>query len=470
MKTLGSPTWRRPLAVITVVALAAVCAGPSSVLAASPSADDPFGVEAGEVDVWAFTQAYGHDWIDRAAEKYNEMHADAGSHIAVPVTEHSGEALADLTTRFAAKDPPDVIWGVTTPYDVIPDDLAHDLNDLMAAPSLDDPSVPFGDTLEEGTQDAARYKGRQVAVVFNIGTGGVAFNQALLDENGWEYPETWDEMLALCEEIEATGRACWAYQGTAAANSTLGRLFLPLVYNHGGPEAVRALEALEPGAWQSDAVRAAAADVYALYENGYILDGNAGMTHTQAYTAWAQGDAVFLPGGTFLHAQTQDFLPPDFNMVMKPVPAVANGLGGPGAIRAYPQSLYLVVPKDAKHPNAGKEFIRVLMSQQIEHEFCDTIKVVVTVKGACDGVEFPSIGQSANEMFANTDEYWDTKYGVWYPQLDADTTDYFAALLTGDMTPDEFVDAAQQAADEIAADPDVVKFDPADFGGELATP
>lgn len=34
---------------------------------------------------------------------------------------------------------------------------------------------------------------------------GVLYNRDMFEEHGWEIPETWDEMIALCEEIQAEG-------------------------------------------------------------------------------------------------------------------------------------------------------------------------------------------------------------------------------------------------------------------------
>ena len=43
------------------------------------------------------------------------------------------------------------------------------------------------------------------SVPYVANAAGILYNRDMFEEHGWEIPETWDELLALCDEIEAEG-------------------------------------------------------------------------------------------------------------------------------------------------------------------------------------------------------------------------------------------------------------------------
>lgn len=43
------------------------------------------------------------------------------------------------------------------------------------------------------------------ALPYVANAAGMLYNKDMFEEHGWEIPETWDEFLALCEEIKASG-------------------------------------------------------------------------------------------------------------------------------------------------------------------------------------------------------------------------------------------------------------------------
>src|SRR5690606_9557099 len=88
-----------------------------------------------------------------------------------------------------------------------------DLGDLMAAPAYDTEGATFAETLVPGTQETGVYDGVQNVLAYALTVYGIWYNQAWMDEQGYTYPTTWDEMMALCEEIKGQGIAPWTYQG-----------------------------------------------------------------------------------------------------------------------------------------------------------------------------------------------------------------------------------------------------------------
>ena len=43
------------------------------------------------------------------------------------------------------------------------------------------------------------------SVPYVANAAGILYNRDMFEEHGWKIPETWDELLALCDEIKAEG-------------------------------------------------------------------------------------------------------------------------------------------------------------------------------------------------------------------------------------------------------------------------
>ena len=86
-------------------------------------------------------------------------------------------------------------------------------------------------------------------------------------------------MLKLSQEIKASGISPWTYQGIYPQYMLY--LLDSLVFKHGGLEATRAIDNLQPGAWTAPAVKDAVDALYQLAAMDYIMPGTAGLTHTR---------------------------------------------------------------------------------------------------------------------------------------------------------------------------------------------
>ncbi len=281
---------------------------------------NPLGLEAGTtVEGIFFEGGYGRDYIDNAADIFRKLHPD--NDMTVEGIQRVQEVLQP---RFIGGNPPDVIdnsGAGNIPMDaLVADNQLADFAPLMEAPSLDTPGKTFAETLFPGSQDTGVFNGQQLLLNISFTVSGIWHSQSLFEEKGWEYPHTWDDMLALCETIKTDGAmAPWTYQGKYPQYMVFG-VFMPLVYKVGGIETIKSLDNLEDGAWLSDPVLQAATMIYQLTANDYILAGTEGLTYTESQAEWLQGHAAFIPCGTWLENEMRDLTPEGFNMVIDPVP------------------------------------------------------------------------------------------------------------------------------------------------------
>ena len=322
----------------------------------APGAENPLNMPA---DVQGegvfFSGGFGHDYIQFAADIFAEIHP--GSSMSVEGIQRVGERLRP---RIIAGDPPDVIdnsgAGNLDTAALVAEGELVDLGPLMAAPSLDTPDKTVAETLFAGSQASQTYDGIQYGLNIAFTIFGIWYSQSLFEEKGWSYPRTWSAMMDLSENIKVSGIAPWTYQGKFPQYMIFGVLE-PLVEKIGGREAWVAIDNLEDGAWGQDAVVEALTLMKGLHDNGYIMEGTEGLTHTESQAEWLQGKAAFIPCGTWLENEMRTVTPEGFNMVIAPTPGTTDETfdwidGSSGEP--------FMVFANAKNPVAGMEFLRCL--------------------------------------------------------------------------------------------------------------
>ena len=418
---------------------------------------NPLGLEAGTpVEGIFFEGGYGRAYIDHAADIFRALHPE--NEISVAGIQRVGE---QLRPRFIGGNPPDVIDNsgadnLDTAALVAEDQLA-DLAALMAAPSVDTPGKTFAETLFPGSQVDGVYNGKQLVLNIAYTVFGIWNSQTLFDEKGWTYPATWDEMLALCETIKTAGMNPWTYQGKYPQYMVFGVL-VPLIYKVAGPQAVIDIDNLVDGAWTKPEVLQAVTMMSELATNDYIMAGTEGLTHTESQAEWLKGNAVFLPCGTWLENEMKELTPEGFNMVVHPTPGVEGGAGALEAIYASSGEIYFV-PSAANSVVGGMEFMRCMLSKDSAKYFAENVSSLMPVAGGTEGVEVSSGMSSAlAAVDAAGENIFSYSYENWYTDLSFETRDRTGDLLTGRITPEEWVEAVQAKADSIKADANIPKY------------
>lgn len=135
-------------------------------------------------------------YFDQVEDQFNATHDDIHLTISSP-----NDATTILRTRFIREDYPDIIGiGGDINYSYYVDaDILADVSDY---PGLADVKESYIDILEalEITPKDGTY-----GVPYVANAAGILYNRDMFEEHGWEIPESWDELMALCEEIEAEG-------------------------------------------------------------------------------------------------------------------------------------------------------------------------------------------------------------------------------------------------------------------------
>ena len=135
-------------------------------------------------------------YFDQVEDQFNATHDDIHLTISSP-----NDATTILRTRFIREDYPDIIGiGGDINYSYYVD--AGILADVSDYPGMADVKESYIDILEalEITPKDGTY-----GVPYVANAAGILYNRDMFEEHGWEIPESWDELMDLCEEIEAEG-------------------------------------------------------------------------------------------------------------------------------------------------------------------------------------------------------------------------------------------------------------------------
>ena len=421
------------------------------------SDQNPLGVPSGSpLEVVIFKGGYGDDYAKAAETTYQKRYPAAKiDHKGI---QKVGEALQP---RFVANTPPDVVddsgAGRLDIATLAESKQLTDLAQLLDAPSWDDPKVKVRDTLIPGVVDDGTFSGTCLTLNYTYTVWGLWYSKPLFAKNGWTYPSTWDDMLALCEQIKKAGVAPWTYQGKYP--EYINDPLLSMAAKLGGQDVLKAVDNLEPNAWHGDALKSAATAFADLAGKGYIMSGSEALSHTEAQAAWCQGKAAIIPCGSWLESEQKGVTPAGFDMVMGTVPARTSSDKLKVTAVEAASSESFIVPAKAKNPAGGLEYLRILFAKSSAASFAKANSTLPTVAGATDGLTMSTALASASAAVqAAGKETFVYRFRTWYAPLAKAVDDATGELVNKRATPDEWATRIQKAADDVAKDSSVKKY------------
>ncbi|MFI6601292.1 N-acetylglucosamine/diacetylchitobiose ABC transporter substrate-binding protein [Nonomuraea sp. NPDC050536] len=453
----------RAAALVPLAGALAACATPSSTPASSApaavptSADNPFGVGGKPLEVWIFDGGFGNAYAKDIHEPLFK-----GKYPKVDVKHNfTKEITKVLQPRFAGGNPPDVIDNSGANFmdfgALSQDGQLQDLAPLLDAPVWDDPSKKVRDILDPNAVKIGTYDGKFSVVGYVNYIFGIWYSGKVFKENGWEPPKTWDDFLKLCETIKKSGKmAPFTYAGKFP--QYLYEPLLTLAAKVGGPETLVNIDNLEDGAWTTDAMKQSAT-AWAEIGAKYLLQGTAGLDHVQTQTAQNKYEVAMLPAGSWLENEQAKTTPADFEYQMFPLPDFGKSDKMPyGTLHTQPGENF-IVPSKAQNPQGGMEYLRAMLSKKGAGDFSELVRTVTTVKGATEGRKLSPGVQSATDALNGAGEntvYY--QWQQWYGPLKDEAIAATGALMSGDLTPDKYLERIQKKADDIKNDSSIKKF------------
>jgi N-acetylglucosamine transport system substrate-binding protein len=272
-------------------------------------------------------------------------------------------------------------------------------------------------------------------------------------EHGWTPPQTWDELLALCEKIQAAGIAPWTLQGKYPYFYGWNT-YVSMLQRTGGLACINRINAIEPGAFSHPAA-VEAARLMQEFAMKYLQRGAMAMTHTESQLQFVQGNAAMVFCGLWLENEMKDSSPPDLEMRAFTVPAVEGG-GNPRLFHGQGME-YLFVPRDAKHPDVAFEFARYLVSPAAAADMGRSIGVISPLAGATPRESVSAAQRSALDIIDASDGLFNVRLYMLFPAWRTQVMGgAIAALMRGEITPEEFGKRLDDGIAAALADPDVI--------------
>ncbi|MGH3365811.1 MAG: N-acetylglucosamine/diacetylchitobiose ABC transporter substrate-binding protein [Nocardioidaceae bacterium] len=418
---------------------------------AKQSAQNPFGVKAtAPLEVVIFNGGYGDEYAKFHESVYRSKFQ--GSKI-------SHKAITDIRQQmqplFNAGNPPDVLDNAgaeAMPISTLADTgQLTDLTQLFDAEAIGEPGTQIRSTLNPVALESAMYAGKPMVLNYALQVYGLWYDKALFDEKGWQPAETWDDFMALCEEIKSSGMAPMAHQGKYPYY--IQQTLMDLAVKHGGPEVVYAIDSLEPGAWKHPSMKLAAEALLEIKQKGYMLEGTEGLDHIQSQTRWNEHKAAFIPCGSWLENEQKSVAPAGFETTVAPTPLL-DGAALPFDCTRVEAAEAFIVPADAANAAGGLEYLRIMLSKQGAAKFTQLTAAPTVVDGAAEGLKLTPGAESAIALIESGGENnWNYYFAIWYSPMDPKIQTVVGELAAGRISADEFCNQAQAVADETREDP-----------------
>lgn len=424
------------------------------------SEKNPLGVpEDQQLEIYIFNGGFGDEY---ATDVHEPMYKKAYPNAKI-VHKAEVDIQGALQSRFVAGNPPDFVNdsgdGQIPLGQLVSDDQLYDLTDLFDAPSWDDSSKKVRDTLVPGAIDQGTFGDKPFVMNMALTVFGTWYNKVLFDDKGWTIPTTWEEMVALCTEIKGAGIAPWTYQGIHARYMVWP--LLAMAAKLAGPEILVDIDNLKEGAWQHEAIKESANALRGLRTSGFILEGTEGMDHIQSQGQWSAGKAAFIPCGSWLENEQEDATPKEgFEFAMMPDPLLSKDSKMPLETLYASAGEPYIVPKAAKNPRGGLEYMRIMLSKEGAKGFTEKVSSLTVVQGAADGVTLPKGLTSAKKALTDAGDnvvswMWATWYGKMFnPGINAVIGD----LMTARKTVDEFSAGCEAEAKKVRDDDSITKY------------
>jgi len=135
------------------------------------------------------------NYFKMVEKAFNETHDNIHLVINSP-----NDAAAILRTRFIREDYPDIVGSGDIEYSYYVDaQILADISDYKGLENIKQVYRDIDESLElvptEGT----------FAVPYMANAAGILYNRDLFEQNGWEIPNNWNELLTLCKNIKEKG-------------------------------------------------------------------------------------------------------------------------------------------------------------------------------------------------------------------------------------------------------------------------
>jgi ABC-type glycerol-3-phosphate transport system substrate-binding protein len=350
----------------------------------------PAVVEATPVNiVHYFSGDLGKEYMSKIIDGFNQ--ANQQYKVVDNTTGHE-DFKTQILVMLAGENPPDIFsyWAGARTQFVVDADRLMALDEWWSANKMDD-AIPAS------LKPLATYNGKIYAVPMNAHIVGLFYNPKAMEKAGvTEMPETWDELMTVCDKLLAAGISPFAL---GSKNQWPAQYWFDyLISRTAGPEYRTKL--MDGKAAYTDPEVAKALELWkGLIDKGYFVKDANGYDWTDAADQVAKGEAAMTLMGTWitgywdgngLVAGTDyDFFP--FPVIDPAIPVVVHG-----SIDAW------VIPAATKNKDGAEALLSAFLDPKNQAEWAKGQGALAANKNT-DSSIYNSVMKKAADYLAQVD-------------------------------------------------------------------
>ncbi|WP_343785025.1 ABC transporter substrate-binding protein [Alkalibacillus silvisoli] len=402
-------------------------------------ADATDGEVSGELEIQYFVGGYGDSWWKEVIEDFEAQYPD------VEVVEHAGANInEEMRTRWVSEDPPDVVYidgAGSSETQMVEDGQLMNLTEWAEDIELEDGS-PLVDSFiaEPSTYDGELYS---LPLVFDA--WGTWYDMARFDEHGYEVPSDFEGFMSTMGDIQDNEDIePFVTTGQHPYYFSRGMLY-PAFGAYGGNELLADIIQGEEGAWETGEAVEIMENVERMVDAGYVDSGLGALNHTQSQMNFLLHDNAFIPVGFWLPNEMEGDTPEDLQYGF--IPSPMNPEGEPMAI--VPDLRPLAIAEEASNPEAAKAFVEFVFTREYAELFSEHTGAIMNLEDVdlSNNPDVPEYLIEANEMINDPEQV--QIYYMPHPMsadLETPLSDSLVSLLLGNITAEEFIEEAEEAA------------------------
>lgn len=302
------------------------------------------------------------NYFQEVEKKFNDTHDDIQLKISSP-----NDAMTVLKTRFVREDNPDIIGigGDINFSNFIDADMLMDISDFDGLGSIKENYLAINENLKFVPTEGV------YAVPYMANAAGILYNRQMFEENGWQIPQTWDELLALCEKIQEAGKLPFymGYKDTWTCLSPWNSIASSLA------EATVCKDVNKGTTTFTEQYREVAEKMKTLL--AYGPKEFVAYSYNDACTAFARGEAAMFMIGSYAAPQIKS-VNPDINIDSFVFPASNNKEQN---ILTSGNDLQFSVMKDCENKEAAYEVLRFLLEDENVQAYMDNQNAIPCKEG-----------------------------------------------------------------------------------------
>ena len=316
----------------------------------------------------------------------------------------------------------------------------------------------WGDTFQPGSLESWRIQGGVYGLPFVYSCWSLFYNRGLFREHGWAPPRTWDEFFALCDRMRAAGLAPVSLPGTRWLYPDA--IFRAAYHNLAGRGGWRAINAIEPGAWEDPRlVRSAAVLRRVTREDAQ--PGWEGETAQGAELYFLQGRAAMTVSGSWFFNEMSGKIPEGLDIGTMNFPVFPDGIADPTTIQASSDCFFVFNTGDRLRERITIDFLRFLTSRARAEAFVRETDAPVAVRGVPPSAYSARMADVAAMIGGAADAFNMPQTMMLPPSVRRARVDETGRLMAGRVSPEDFarnLESAAAADRAQAADPRRVDF------------